>query len=155
MRKELQYAHWFNGILCWWQGYCSIIHIILHQNAWGSVVIYCVEKLSDSVHFGGAEESTMRRNRGNFLWQMRMEITICFVAALLLSGFTSAEQRERVVMTGMSMVWPWFMPIELCKSWLKFEHLQLHWWVVINCCTFIDKLVVLLVILQSKSSWCF
>lgn len=116
----------------------ALVIFILPQNTWGSVAIYCVEgldeKLSDSFHFGWDERNTMRRNRGDVLWQ-----TVDENHFLLHGCITSAEQRERVVVRGMGVVWHYgiygiwnYVNPDLDREIIQRINLQLHCWFVVN-----------------------
>lgn len=138
----------------------ALVIFILPQNTWGLVVIYCVEgldkKLSDSFHFGWDEGNTMRRNRGDVLWQ-----TVDENHFLLHGCITSAEQRERVVVRGMGVVWHYgiygiwnYLNPDLDREIIQRINLQLHCWFVVN---WYDKLIDILHVLFyiSNSSSCF
>lgn len=94
------------------------------ENTTGYMVIYCLEcrdeNLSDSAHFQWDEGSRMKRKRSDFMWQTRMKITFCFMAACS-SQFTSATQRERGCHDRdwyfISRLLQWCMRMVLYKSW--------------------------------------
>lgn len=76
-----------------------------------------------------------------------------FYGCMPLSQFTSATQRETVVVTGMGVLlagyghdlcsWNYVNP-DLDREIIQRMRLLLHWWLVINRYVFMDKLLDIL-----------